>query len=292
MLRGECLLIVDGREVPLRQWDYFHCPPDVAHAIVGAGTRPSLVLAVGNRIGLDVTLISKRDGVEARSGRRAGYAAAERCLLPLHETGADTPFRESFWRASLRTLWLQASSWAKGLAPACSCGRRGRGGSRSPAAPACERSSARAPPRSSGDVELLGDPAVGAAFGDEREHFDLAWSQLRERGATLLPRRARRARCGRAAARRPRRGRRRSGLEKPGQQSAAQPRPQTPSRKARYRRVDERAPVDDRSRRRRRCSLGDREPTTRESTAKCGEWTEALSAPPGPHRASGRRRRR
>ena len=37
VLRGECLLIVEGREVPLRQWDYFHCPGDVAHAIVGSG---------------------------------------------------------------------------------------------------------------------------------------------------------------------------------------------------------------------------------------------------------------
>src|SRR5215471_15195009 len=37
VLRGECLLIVEGSEVPLRAWDYFHCPRDVAHAIVGAG---------------------------------------------------------------------------------------------------------------------------------------------------------------------------------------------------------------------------------------------------------------
>jgi quercetin dioxygenase-like cupin family protein len=35
ILRGECLLIVEGQEVPLRQSEYFHCPADVAHAIVG-----------------------------------------------------------------------------------------------------------------------------------------------------------------------------------------------------------------------------------------------------------------
>ena len=51
VLAGECLLIVQGRELPLRQWDYFHCPADVAHAIVGAGDRMALVLAVGNRLG-------------------------------------------------------------------------------------------------------------------------------------------------------------------------------------------------------------------------------------------------
>jgi uncharacterized cupin superfamily protein len=53
VLRGACLLIVEGQEVPMQQWDYFHCPRDVPHAIVGAGEGLSLVLAVGNRIGPD-----------------------------------------------------------------------------------------------------------------------------------------------------------------------------------------------------------------------------------------------
>ena len=56
VLRGECLLIVEGQEVPLREWDYFHCPADVAHAIAGAGAGSSLVLAVGSRVGPDVIL--------------------------------------------------------------------------------------------------------------------------------------------------------------------------------------------------------------------------------------------
>jgi uncharacterized cupin superfamily protein len=56
VLRGECLLIVEGSEVRLREWDYFHCPSDVAHAIVGSGAGFSLVLAVGSRVGPDVTL--------------------------------------------------------------------------------------------------------------------------------------------------------------------------------------------------------------------------------------------
>jgi uncharacterized cupin superfamily protein len=49
VLDGECLLIVEGEEHPLKKWDYFHCPAGVAHAIVGAGAGPSLVLAVGSR---------------------------------------------------------------------------------------------------------------------------------------------------------------------------------------------------------------------------------------------------
>ena len=51
VLDGECVVVVEGEEVPLKKWDLFHCPPGVAHAIVGAGDRTSLVLAVGARSG-------------------------------------------------------------------------------------------------------------------------------------------------------------------------------------------------------------------------------------------------
>jgi uncharacterized cupin superfamily protein len=67
ILSGECLLIVEGREMPLRQWDYFHCPADVAHAIVGAGDGLSVVLAVGSRVGPDVILYP-RDETALRHG--------------------------------------------------------------------------------------------------------------------------------------------------------------------------------------------------------------------------------
>jgi uncharacterized cupin superfamily protein len=49
VLAGECLLIVEGAERPLRQWDYFHCPPDVEHVLVGAGDGPCTILALGAR---------------------------------------------------------------------------------------------------------------------------------------------------------------------------------------------------------------------------------------------------
>jgi uncharacterized cupin superfamily protein len=53
VVAGEALLIVDGEERPLKQWDLFHCPAGVDHAIVGAGEGPSLVLAVGARTGAE-----------------------------------------------------------------------------------------------------------------------------------------------------------------------------------------------------------------------------------------------
>ena len=49
VLAGEAVLIVEDEERPLRQWDFFHCPPDVPHTIVGAGTRPTTILAIGAR---------------------------------------------------------------------------------------------------------------------------------------------------------------------------------------------------------------------------------------------------
>jgi uncharacterized cupin superfamily protein len=49
VLAGEALLIIEGEERPLRQWDFVHCPPETKHVIVGAGTGPSVVLAVGAR---------------------------------------------------------------------------------------------------------------------------------------------------------------------------------------------------------------------------------------------------
>jgi uncharacterized cupin superfamily protein len=49
VLSGEALMIIEGEERPLRQWDFVHCPPDTKHSIIGAGERPCAVLAVGAR---------------------------------------------------------------------------------------------------------------------------------------------------------------------------------------------------------------------------------------------------
>lgn len=49
VLSGEALLIVEDKEHSLRQWDFFHCPAPVPHTIVGAGSGPSAILAIGAR---------------------------------------------------------------------------------------------------------------------------------------------------------------------------------------------------------------------------------------------------
>ena len=49
VLAGECLLLVEGEERPLRAWDFVHCPPGTEHVFVGAGDGPCVILMVGGR---------------------------------------------------------------------------------------------------------------------------------------------------------------------------------------------------------------------------------------------------
>jgi uncharacterized cupin superfamily protein len=49
VVSGEAALIVEGEERSLRAWDFVHCPPGTRHVIVGAGSGPCLVVAVGSR---------------------------------------------------------------------------------------------------------------------------------------------------------------------------------------------------------------------------------------------------
>jgi len=49
VLSGECVLVVEEEERPLRQWDYFHCPAGTRHVLVGAGDGPCSILMIGAR---------------------------------------------------------------------------------------------------------------------------------------------------------------------------------------------------------------------------------------------------
>jgi uncharacterized cupin superfamily protein len=49
VLAGEGLLIVEGEERPLKQWDFVHCPPETRHAFVGAGDGPCVLLCASSR---------------------------------------------------------------------------------------------------------------------------------------------------------------------------------------------------------------------------------------------------
>jgi len=49
VLAGEALLIVEGQERRLEQWDFVHCPPETRHVFVGAGDGQCVILAASSR---------------------------------------------------------------------------------------------------------------------------------------------------------------------------------------------------------------------------------------------------
>jgi uncharacterized cupin superfamily protein len=49
VLSGECILVIEGEERRLRQWDFVHFPPWTRHVLVGAGDGPCAILMVGTR---------------------------------------------------------------------------------------------------------------------------------------------------------------------------------------------------------------------------------------------------
>jgi uncharacterized cupin superfamily protein len=67
VLSGECMLIVEGEERPLRAWDFVHCPSGTTHAFVGAGDRPCVMLMVGAR-SEDGTIVYPRDEIALKHG--------------------------------------------------------------------------------------------------------------------------------------------------------------------------------------------------------------------------------
>ena len=75
VVAGEAVLIIEGEERALLQWDFVHCPPNAAHTIVGAGNGPCVVVAVGARAhdgkpdwgGYPVNEVAARHGASARA---------------------------------------------------------------------------------------------------------------------------------------------------------------------------------------------------------------------------------
>jgi len=49
VLSGECLLLIEGEEVPLRAGHFVHCPPWATHVFLGAGEEPCAILMIGYR---------------------------------------------------------------------------------------------------------------------------------------------------------------------------------------------------------------------------------------------------
>jgi uncharacterized cupin superfamily protein len=76
VLSGTPLLLIEGEERRLRQWDFVHCPPWTEHIVIGAGDVPSVVLAIGGRQGegvvYPVSQLALQHGAGAKDERRRG----------------------------------------------------------------------------------------------------------------------------------------------------------------------------------------------------------------------------
>lgn len=85
VLSGECTLLVEEEECPLRQWDYFHCPAETRHVIVGAGEGPCAILMLGARPEVE-TLLYPVSEIAAKYGA----SVAKETVKP-DEAYADWP---------------------------------------------------------------------------------------------------------------------------------------------------------------------------------------------------------
>ena len=91
VLSGECVLVVEGEERRLRQWDYFHCPPGTAHITVGAGDEPCALFMLGARTPGGLTdyipdPVAEQHGAAVKErvdNSRDAYADLDRTFTPV-----------------------------------------------------------------------------------------------------------------------------------------------------------------------------------------------------------------
>jgi uncharacterized cupin superfamily protein len=107
VLAGEGVLVIEGEERPLRQWDFVHCPPGTQHVIVGA-REGCTVLAIGAREHIDENCHGGAYTVD-EVARRYGASVDEETTDASHdyarrfgETG-PTRYREE-WRPEGRNV--------------------------------------------------------------------------------------------------------------------------------------------------------------------------------------------
>ena len=83
VVSGEAVLIIEGAERQLRAWNFVHCPPSTKHVIIGAGSCPCLVIAVGARthdgqpdsLGFTADEVAKRHGASVDEDTTDGDVA-------------------------------------------------------------------------------------------------------------------------------------------------------------------------------------------------------------------------
>ena len=96
VIHGECRLLVENEERPLRTWDFVHLPPWTPHALVGAGDGPSAAVMVGARIGGRLDVRFPVSEAAARFGASVAEETTDRAAAYAGKDPNVTP-RERFW---------------------------------------------------------------------------------------------------------------------------------------------------------------------------------------------------
>ena len=95
VLSGECILVVEEQERPLKAWDFFHCAPGTHHILVGAGHGPCAILMVGMR----------------GDGKKLHYPVSEVALRHGASTPAETDTPSEAYRDWSREYKTVRATW-------------------------------------------------------------------------------------------------------------------------------------------------------------------------------------
>jgi len=93
ILRGECLLLIEGRERRLKAWDFVHCPPWTDHVFVGVDSGPCYILSVGARPDDEVIYPVADVALKHGAGVEEETSSGEEAYAPFPRS-VPRPYRE------------------------------------------------------------------------------------------------------------------------------------------------------------------------------------------------------
>ncbi len=100
VLAGECLLLIEENERPLRAWDFVHCPAGTRHTFVGTGDQPCVIFMTGARreggtivYPRSEAALARKAGVESETNSpHEAYAPFTHWRLGRPDASADLPW--------------------------------------------------------------------------------------------------------------------------------------------------------------------------------------------------------
>ena len=94
VLQGECLLLIEGEARPLRGWDCVQCPAGAEHVVVGAGSGPCLILAIGTRKDPEETIYPAAPVAQPYDGSVSETTPSPEAAYAGFSKSVERPYRE------------------------------------------------------------------------------------------------------------------------------------------------------------------------------------------------------